>query len=83
MNKAAKRLIGMRQDPKGWRIGDVESVCKESGITCSPPKRGSHYKISHPGQAEILTIPANRPIKPVYIKKLVAFIDRTTEKEYG
>ncbi len=79
MNKAAKRLIGMRQNPQGWGIRDVESVCRESGITCSPPRRGSHYKVSHASQDEILTIPANRPIKAIYIKKLVAMIDRVTE----
>lgn len=37
---------------------------------------GSHYKVGHPSQAEIVTIPARRPIKPVYIRKLVAFIRR-------
>jgi hypothetical protein len=41
-----------------------------------PPKGGgSHYKISHPNQREILTIPSRRPIKPVYIRELVKFID--------
>jgi predicted RNA binding protein YcfA (HicA-like mRNA interferase family) len=36
---------------------------------------GSHYKIAHPAIAQILTVPFKRPIKPVYIRKLVAFID--------
>jgi hypothetical protein len=36
---------------------------------------GSHYKIAHHTADEILTIPSKRRIKPVYIRKLVAFID--------
>ena len=36
---------------------------------------GSHFKVSHPSQREILTVPFRRPIKPVYIRKLVRFID--------
>ncbi len=83
MNRATKRLIGMRRNPQGWAIRDVESVCRECGITCAPPGRGSHYKVSHPSQKEILTIPANRPIKAIYIKRFVAMIDRVTEGSDG
>lgn len=35
--------------------------------------RGRNVK--HPSAVEILTIPARRPIKPVYIRKLVRYID--------
>jgi hypothetical protein len=35
-----------------------------------------HYKVTHSSQAEIVTIPAGRPIKPVYIRLLVNFIER-------
>jgi hypothetical protein len=31
--------------------------------------------VRHPSAREILTIPAHRPIKPVYIRKLVRYID--------
>jgi hypothetical protein len=59
----------------GWRIGDVVAACAEGGAICSPPRGGgSHYKVSKPGKREILTIPFKRPIKPIYIKKLVAFL---------
>lgn len=37
--------------------------------------RESHYKISHPSRREILTVPFRRPIKPVYIRRLVRFIE--------
>jgi hypothetical protein len=73
----SKRLEAMRGNPAGdWTIGDVEGVCREFGILCEPPRGGgSHYKVAHPTMREKLTIPYKRPIKPVYIRKLVAFID--------
>ncbi len=74
----SKRLEAMRRNPaSNWAIGDVEAVCREFDITCAPARGGgSHYKIAHPSLPEILTIPFKRPIKAVYIKNLVAFIDR-------
>jgi hypothetical protein len=45
----------------------------------SNPAAGSHYKVSHPGRRDILTIPSRRPVKPVYVRKLVRFIDAVTQ----
>lgn len=72
-----KRLNAMRANPRaGWRIADVEQVCKEYGVLCEPARGGSsHYKVAHPGMARKLSIPFARPIKPVYIRELVRFID--------
>ena len=73
----SKRLEAMRRNPVGdWTIGDVEAVCREYGIICEAARGGSsHYKVAHPRLREKLTIPYRRPIKTVYIRKLVAFID--------
>ena len=70
-------LGGMRANPaSGWRLADVEKVCGDFGVRCAPPSGGgSHYKISHASQREILTVPFRRPIKAIYIRKLVRFID--------
>ncbi len=67
----------MRSNPRAdWTIGDVEAVCRESGLHCAAARGGgSHYKVSHPSQAMILTIPYKRPIKTIYIRKLIALID--------
>jgi hypothetical protein len=77
MAETSKRLEAMRRSPAGdWRIDDVEALCREHGVLCAPPRGGgSHYKVGHPRMTEKLTIPYKRPIKPVYIRKLVAFID--------
>jgi hypothetical protein len=69
-------LPRMRRNPAAdWTISDVKQVCGAFGIRCSPPSGGSHWKVSHPSQTEILTIPAARPIKVVYIRKLVRFVE--------
>jgi len=69
----------MRVNPAGdWRIRDVEALCREYGLSFRFGKGTSHAHARHPSAREILTIPAQRPIKPVYIRKLVRYID-----EYG
>jgi hypothetical protein len=71
------RLEKMRANPAaGWRMSDMEAVCRENGVFCAPPRVGGwHYKIGHPALAEKLTIPYKRPIKPIHIRKLVALLD--------
>ena len=84
MARADKLLLGMANNPTGdWTIENVQTVCASAGIQCLPPKRGGHFKVVHPSQVQILTIPADRPIRPVYIRKLVAFIDQVRESEDG
>jgi hypothetical protein len=75
----AVTLDDLRSNPKGnWTIQDVGRVCRQAGVSCTPPSSGSHYKVSHSAIARILTIPYKRPIKPVYIKQLVKFIDEVS-----
>jgi hypothetical protein len=75
MPKAAKLLERMRANPRDWRIEDIGTVCESFGIDFTPPRKGSHFKVKHAIMSEILTIPAHRPIKPVYVRELVKFID--------
>jgi hypothetical protein len=74
-----RRLERMRNNPRDWRINDVEAMCRSNDIGYAPPNKGSHAKVSHPSRPEILTVPFDRPIKAVYIKKLVKFIDAVLE----
>ena len=68
-------LERMRANPRDWRIEDVIRASRTAGATCTAPRKGSHYKVKHEMVSAILTIPAHRPIKPVYIRELVRFID--------
>ena len=76
-----KLLMKMQRNPQGdWTIEDIETVCRQANVTCTPPTGGgSHYKISHPNVEEILTIVARRPVKVIYVKKLLAFIEEAGE----
>ncbi|HEU0043180.1 type II toxin-antitoxin system HicA family toxin [Sphingomonas sp.] len=74
-------LERMRANPRDWRIEDVVRVCDATGVTCTAPRGGSHYKVKHQAVEDILTIPAHRPIKPVYIRALVRFIGRVLGDE--
>ncbi len=74
MARADKTVARMRANPRHWRIGDVESVARAHGFTIHKPG-GSHVTIRHPSGHK-LTVPARRPIKPVYIRMLVELIDR-------
>ena len=64
----------MRNNPRDWRIEDVSVVAGCYGFRMRNP-RGSHVVLFHPDCEEILSIPAHRPIKPVYIRRLIGMID--------
>ena len=73
---ASDLLDRMRRNPAGdWQIRDVEAVCHQYGLLFRSGKGTSHCNAKHPAAREILTIPARRPIKPVYIRKLVRYIE--------
>jgi hypothetical protein len=66
----------MRRNPAAdWTMRDLVTLCARHGLRCTPPTGGgSHWKVSHPVAAAILTIPFRRPINPVYIRALVRMI---------
>lgn len=71
-----KLLAKMKANPRGdWTISDIETCCRQAGLTCTSPTRGSHHKISSPSIPGILTVPHNKPIKPPYIKSLVGLAE--------
>jgi hypothetical protein len=65
----------MRRNPRDWRIDDVRTLCGAYGLNFETPAGGSHYGVSDPTQERHVTVPFARPIKPVYIKRLVSFVD--------
>lgn len=81
MERGEKLLERVRANPRDGRIEDVAAVCASFGLTCTPPRKGSHYKVKHDAQAAMLTVPAHKPIKPWYIEALVKLIDQVREVE--
>lgn len=78
MSTHAKTLAKMRNNPHGWRIDDLLSVATHYGIEVRN-NGGSHHVLSHPSIAESLSVPAHRPIKPIYVRSFVALIDQIEE----
>lgn len=75
MSRGEKLLKRMRQNPRDWRIQDVETVCRSFGVLCARPPGGSHYKVKDQLGQRMLVVPAHRPIKPVYIELLIEMLD--------
>jgi hypothetical protein len=75
MARGEKLLERMRANPRDWRIQDVETVCAAMGLDFDHPPGGSHYGVSHATQRHRVTVPFRRPIKAVYIRQLVRFVD--------
>jgi hypothetical protein len=77
VSNAEKILERMRANPKAdWRIEDCQVLARRFGVSWETT--GSHATFRSPGGNRI-TVPARRPIKPIYIKLFVEFIDLLRE----
>jgi hypothetical protein len=74
MPRADGTIDRMRANPRDWRIESPEAVAAAHGVNVRKPG-GSHMVFEHPGVAEALPVPARGPIKPVYVRRFVAFIE--------
>ena len=73
MGNVNKLLKKMRENPRDWRIEELETVAHHYGVNVRKGK-GSHVVFDHPKWVELLCVPAHRPIKPVYIKQFISLI---------
>jgi hypothetical protein len=77
MASRSKLLEKMRRNPRGdWQIADLKAIADHYNIAWRSPG-GSH--VVFVGDGTILTVPARRPIKPVYVKLFVEMIDKVDE----
>lgn len=77
MTQVDKRLQKMQQNPRDWRIEDIQAVATYLGIDWIHDG-GSHVIFRSP-YGEHLSIPAHRPIKPIYITKFLALVRSVQE----
>ncbi len=63
----------MKANPRDWRIESLKSVADVHGVVYRQPS-GSHVIFRHPNGA-MMSVPAHRPIKPVYVKKFVRLLE--------
>ena len=59
----------MKINPLDWRIESLKSAAEAYGLVHRQPG-GSHVP-----NGAMLSVPARRPIKPIYIKKFVRLIE--------
>jgi hypothetical protein len=74
MPRADKTLDAMRASPRDWRIASLEAVARASDLNIRKTG-GSHVVFEHPAVADAVSVPARRPIKPVYVRRFVQLID--------
>lgn len=74
MARGDKTLDALRANPRDWRIAQLETVAKRYGVNVRKPG-GSHVVFEHPAVVQALSVPARRPIKPIYVQRFVRMID--------
>ena len=79
MSTADKLLENMRQNPRDWRIESLVTVARRYGAEIRN-HGGSHHVFSFHEVELAVTVPAHRPIKPVYVKQFIVLIDLVKEK---
>jgi len=72
MSTAERLLEKMRNNPKDWRIEQLKTVARAHEIEWR--QRGTSHVVFIRQDGRTLPVPANRPIKPIYIKKFVEFV---------
>jgi predicted RNA binding protein YcfA (HicA-like mRNA interferase family) len=73
MTRADKTLEAMRANPRDRRIRSLEAVATAYGLNVRK-SGGSHVVFEHPATVEALSVPARRPMKPVYVRRFVALV---------
>ncbi len=79
MASADKILARMRNHPMGWRIEDLKAVADRLGITYRQP--GTSLVTFRHAAGMKVTVPARKPIKPVYVKRFLEMIDEVTHEK--
>jgi predicted RNA binding protein YcfA (HicA-like mRNA interferase family) len=80
MTRVDKLLEKMRRNPRDWRIEDLENLAERFGVQVRKPG-GSHAIFFHPALGRQLSVPAKRPIKPIYITLFIELLDEIAEEE--
>lgn len=78
MSKFDKLISNMRRNPRDWNIDDITKVATNFGFA-KRTTSGSHVTFSHPDLPDILIVPAHKPVKTMYVKKLLKLIDELEE----
>ena len=73
MNTAAKLLQSMRSNPLDWQLAQLQSVARQKGIDWR--HQGTSHCVFVRDAGKTLSVPARRPIKPIYVKKFLELVE--------
>ena len=73
MNTAAKHLLAMRRNQLDWQLAEHQTVARQRGIDWR--RDGSSHGVFIRADGKTLPVLAHRPIKTIYVKKLLQLID--------
>ncbi|OGT41063.1 MAG: hypothetical protein A3F13_07340 [Gammaproteobacteria bacterium RIFCSPHIGHO2_12_FULL_40_19] len=73
MGKIEKLLQKMRHNPRDWRIEDIQTIAKRYKIDYRQP--GTSHVTFRFTNGEKLTVPAHKPVKPIYIQKFIDLLN--------
>lgn len=81
MSHYKKLYEKVKNNPKDVSFNEIDKLLtKIGGFTRRNPSKGSsHYTYSHPDLIDIITIPKNKPIRTIYIKKALSAFDMVKE----
>ena len=80
MSNASKILARMRENPRNWRMEDLEVVARRFHVEVDEHRGTSHVTFRHP-RAGRITVPKRIPIKPWYVRDFVEFINKLEGRE--
>ena len=78
MSKIEKAIRKMTTNPRDWRISDLENIAEHYQINIRK-SGGSHVVFGHEDSDIVVTVPAHKPIKPVYIKQFLILVEAVTK----
>jgi predicted RNA binding protein YcfA (HicA-like mRNA interferase family) len=73
MSKFDKLIIKMRTNARDWRIDDLKAIAERVGIDYRQP--GTSHVTFRLSNGSKVTVPAHKPIKPIYIKLFLELLE--------
>lgn len=80
MARKEKLLERLRNNPTNVRFEDLDKLLRWYGFESRSPRRGSHYFYKRKGCRPI-SIPRDRRVKSVYVRRALALIEACSDHE--
>jgi len=77
MSNVEKIVQKMTTNPRNWQINHLENIAEHYQLNIRK-SGGSHVVFGHKDSDIVVTVPAHKPIKPVYIKKFLTLVRSVT-----